>query len=116
MFKMTPTILKNFITEKATRLYPYEVRPPYANARGEIVNDKDKCTFCGICEAKCPSGCIRVDKKTATWTYEPFVCIFCGICVESCPKNSLTQLETYTKASLNKEIIVLKGVVKEKDA
>jgi len=116
MFKMTPTILKNFLTEKATRLYPFEVREPYAHARGEIVNNSETCNFCGICAAKCPSQCIKVDKKTATWECEPFECVYCGICVDSCPKDSLTQKEFYRKPSTQIEHIMVKGEIRpEKD-
>ncbi|MEZ4548905.1 MAG: 4Fe-4S dicluster domain-containing protein [Desulfobacterales bacterium] len=88
MFKMTSNILKNLLTEKATRLYPFEKPEPYENVRGELVNDVNKCNFCGICAAKCPSACITVDKKTGTWECALFSCLFCGICVEACPKKA----------------------------
>jgi ech hydrogenase subunit F len=51
-----------------------------------------KCTFCGICAAKCPSQCIRVKKATATWIHDPTACVFCGTCVEVCPENCLHHL------------------------
>jgi ech hydrogenase subunit F len=116
MFKMTPNILKNLITEKATRLYPFEVRTPYGNARGELINDVGKCNFCGICAAKCPSQCLTVDKKAATWECALFSCLFCGICVESCPKKSLTQKQDYRKPVREVEVIFLQGEIKAKDA
>ena len=80
MFKMTPTILRNFVSRRATRLYPLEVRPPFDGVRGALCNDVTLCNFCGICAAKCPSRCIGVDKKSATWQCDPFACVFCGIC------------------------------------
>ncbi|MFZ2631405.1 MAG: 4Fe-4S binding protein [Desulfosalsimonadaceae bacterium] len=116
MFKMTPCILKNLMTEKATRLYPFEVRTPYDNARGELVNDAEKCNFCGICAAKCPSQCLTVDKKNATWECAPFSCLFCGICVEACPKKSLSQNQAYRKPVREKEVIFIHGEIKAKDA
>ena len=91
MFKMTPTILKNLMTEKATRLYPFDVRPPYAFVRGELIKNIENCNFCGICAAKCPSQCLRVEKKSATWECTTSACLFCGVCVDACPKKSLTQ-------------------------
>ncbi|MBC2715865.1 MAG: 4Fe-4S ferredoxin [Desulfobacteraceae bacterium] len=115
MFKMTPNILKNFITEKATRLYPYEVKEPYDINRGELVNEIEKCNFCGICAAKCPSQCITVNKKTATWECALFVCVYCGVCVETCPQKCLHQKQTYRKPVREKEIIFMQGEVKAKD-
>ena len=120
MFKMTPNILRNFLTEKATRLYPYDVRKPFANVRGELVNQIEKCTFCGICAMKCPSKCITVDKKTATWVCDPFICVYCGVCVSVCPKKTLYQKEMYRKPQETHEMILMVGEVKlekpEKDA
>ncbi len=105
MFKLTPSILKNLVTKKATRLYPFEVRESYENNRGELVNDVEKCNFCGICAAKCPSACITVDKKNAIWQCALFSCLFCGICVEACPKKSLTQKTEYRKPLQEKEVV-----------
>jgi formate hydrogenlyase subunit 6/NADH:ubiquinone oxidoreductase subunit I len=112
MFKMTPTILKNFLTEKATRLYPFEIREPYAHVRGELVNNSETCNFCGICAAKCPSPCIKVDKKSATWECEPFECVYCGICVDACPQESLSQKELYRKPSAERQHIIIKGEIR----
>src|SRR5210317_979394 len=38
MFKMTPNVLRNLFFPKATRRYPREVRPPFENARGALLN------------------------------------------------------------------------------
>jgi ech hydrogenase subunit F len=113
---MTSGILKNLVTEKATRLYPFEERQPYDHARGELVNDVNKCNFCGICAAKCPSACITVDKKTATWECALFSCLFCGICVEACPKKSLAQKTDYRKPVLTAQVVSIQGTIKEKEA
>jgi ech hydrogenase subunit F len=75
MFKMTPNVLKNLSSHKATRRYPHEVRTPFENVRGELYNDIKNCTFCQVCAVKCPSQCITVDKKAATWTCDPFACV-----------------------------------------
>ncbi len=63
MFKMTRNILLNLVGPRATRRYPVVVRPAFDNCRGEPVNDMEKCTLCGTCAVKCPSGCILVDKR-----------------------------------------------------
>jgi ech hydrogenase subunit F len=116
MFEMTPTILRNFVGKRATRRYPYVVRPPFENARGEIYNDIQVCTFCGVCAAKCPSQCIAVDKKAATWSCNPSACVYCGVCVESCPSGSLHQKPDYRRPVREKEMMFLKGEVKKEVA
>ena len=110
MFKMTPTIVRNFFSKRATRRYPRDVRPAFAGIRGAIRNDMETCDLCGICAVKCPSQCIAVDKKSATWQCDPFACIYCGICVEACKTGSLRQLEVYRPAATERESIVLRRV------
>lgn len=109
MFRMTPNILRNLITEKATRFYPYEVRNAFPGVRGELANDIEKCTFCGVCAMKCPTKCIAVDKKAGTWSCDPSVCVYCGVCVGSCVKKSLSQIPAYRKPGLEKKVLFLKG-------
>lgn len=109
MFKMTPNVLKNLFSHKATRRYPHEIRTPFKNVRGELYNDIEKCTFCRVCAVKCPSQCITVNKKTATWTYDPFACVFCGICVEVCQGQCLHQKHEYRSPVLERELICMKG-------
>jgi formate hydrogenlyase subunit 6/NADH:ubiquinone oxidoreductase subunit I len=94
---MTRNILRNLVKPRATRCHPYVVRPPFENSRGELVNDIATCTLCGTCAVKCPSQCIQVDKKNATWHYNPYACVTCGVCAESCPSGSLRQERDYIR-------------------
>ena len=117
MFKMTPTILRNFVSRRATRLYPLEVRPPFDGVRGALCNDVTLCNFCGICAAKCPSRCIGVDKKSATWQCDPFACVYCGVCVDACRTGALRQDAHYRRPSAQREHIFLQGTpARDKDA
>ena len=109
MFKMTPIILQNFFSRRATRRYPHVARPAFANTRGALYNDIATCIFCGVCAARCPSQCITVDKKNATWQYDPFACISCGVCVEACTTSSLHQSPHYRNPAAVRELIHLKG-------
>lgn len=109
MFKLTPYVLDNLASKKATRRYPQEKRSAYENARGELVNQIELCLFCGSCMLKCPSQCIRVDKKNAVWTYDPFACVYCGICVGICPGKSLLQRREYRAPCENFSIVSLQG-------
>ncbi len=114
MFDMTPNILRNFFHKSSTRLYPKETREAFENARGELYNQIETCIFCKTCARKCPSQCITVDTKEATWQCDPFVCVYCGVCVENCPKKCLHQKNDYRKPVTAKEIIFMKGEAKQK--
>jgi len=109
MFKMTRNVLKNLFSKKATRQYPRVARTPFERVRGALFNDIQKCTFCSVCALKCPSQCIKVDKKVGTWTYDPFACVYCGICVDICPAKSLYQKREYRNPVAERETILLKG-------
>ena len=109
MFKMTPTILQNFFSRRATPRYPCVARPAFTNARGAIHNDIAACIFCGVCAARCPARCLTVDKKNATWQYDPFACIFCGVCVEACTTSSLHQSSHYRNPVAVRELVLLIG-------
>jgi formate hydrogenlyase subunit 6/NADH:ubiquinone oxidoreductase subunit I len=114
MFKMTGNILRNLAVKKSTRRYPVEVREPFAKVRGELVNDIERCIFCGSCQTKCPSRCIEVDKETYRWTYDPFACVYCGVCVDICPAKSLYQKPEYRKPVAEKQTISLQGQPRKK--
>jgi ech hydrogenase subunit F len=116
MFKMTPLLLRNLLSPKATRSYPRVVRPALEGTRGRLLNRIEDCIFCTLCALKCPSQCLSVDKQQATWQYDPFRCVYCGICVEFCPVHCLYQDPTFPEPTRNKELIVLKGTPKIKPA
>lgn len=115
MFKMTPNVLKNLFSPKATRLYPRVARTPFENLRGALINDIGQCTFCSICALKCPSQCITVDKKAASWRYDPFACVFCGICVEACTAKCLHQSREGRHPAAERETVLLIGELKQKN-
>jgi ech hydrogenase subunit F len=113
MFKMTPNILRNLLVKKSTRRYPREVRDPFDRMRGELINNMEACTLCGVCAVKCPSQCITVDKKAGVWTCDPFSCVYCGVCVDACPAHSLSQRQSYRSAVTEPVLISLKGQPKK---
>jgi len=114
MFKMTPNILRNLVVKKSTRRYPVEVREPFAKVRGELINDIERCIFCGTCEVKCPSQCLEVDKKSGVWTYDPMACVYCGVCVDTCPAKCLSQKTQYRRPVSERLIIRLQGQPRKK--
>ena len=113
MFKMTPLLLRNLLSPRATRPYPREVKPALEGTRGRLFNRIEECIFCTLCALKCPSQCLTVDKQQATWRYDPFVCVYCGLCVEACPVHCLYQDPTFPEPAEKKEAILLKGTLKK---
>lgn len=107
MFGMLGHVLHNVGSAPATRLYPFEKREPFKDARGHIVCDIDKCIFCTLCDKVCPSNCLKVDRVNKTWDLDPYACIVCGVCVESCRKGALSVDPIHTKAVQEKQDIVL---------
>ncbi|EGO64616.1 4Fe-4S binding protein [Acetonema longum] len=43
------------------------------------------CSFCGLCEAVCPTKAIQVQKQEKKLAFDPDKCVYCGKCVKSCP-------------------------------
>lgn len=43
------------------------------------------CSFCGLCEAVCPTKAISVQKEDKTVVFDDKNCLNCGKCVKSCP-------------------------------
>ncbi len=103
---MTKTVLKNLMTKYATRLYPFEKKEAYKDARGELKINLDKCIFCGVCKMRCPSQCIKVDKEAKTWEVDPFSCVYCGICVDACPVKCLYQENQYLAPAEEKDLVL----------
>lgn len=93
----TPTVVKNLLKKPATRNYPFEVREPFEMYRGELLINIDDCIFCGMCQRKCPSQCITVDKKAGTWTCDPHACVYCGVCRDHCPTKCLSMKDVHRK-------------------
>lgn len=114
MPKMLDYTLKTFLRRPATRLYPVEQREDFPGVRGELYNEIEDCIFCKMCQTKCPSQCITVDNKAATWECDPFACVYCGICVEVCPSKCLHMKTKYRAPSREKSIIHMQGVLKKK--
>lgn len=116
--KMLPTVLANLFSKPATRNYPFDVREPFEHARGELINDIERCIFCGTCARKCPSQCLTVTKEgtQGTWALDFFACVGCGVCVDACPVNCLSQKTTHRPVAVARAIISQSGKLPEKPA
>lgn len=54
-----------------------------------VMND-GSCNSCGLCEAYCPDGVIRL--SYASYCIEYDYCKGCGICAHECPTGAITMV------------------------
>src|SRR5512137_3010334 len=103
---MIPTVLKNLVSKPATRLYPAEPLVLPNDERGRVVYDMSKCIFCGLCEKRCPTNAIIMDRQNKRQSVSRAKCIACGVCIESCPTDAIEMRPEYAPPSMAPEIHV----------
>lgn len=109
-FKLGKMTFGSMFKKPETILYPVETKPAPAGLKGHIVNDIDACILCGICQKRCPTGAIEVDKPAGTWSINRFRCVQCGSCVRECPKSCLSMDPAYTPPAAEKYVDVVSKV------
>lgn len=97
-------VIKSLFKKPATLMYPAVPRIWQERTRGHIEVDMDACIHCGICQKKCPTNAILVDRGKKSWTIERMQCIQCNNCVEVCPKKCLVNENQYTTPSAKKVV------------
>jgi len=103
-FSISKLVMGWSVKKPATRLYPFDKREPYAATRGSVVIDIGKCTFCTLCEKKCPTDAITMDRNTRSWTIDRLRCIQCKACVDACNKDCLGMDHQYTAPSTSRSV------------
>lgn len=103
-FKLGKMVMRSLFKKPATLMYPVIPREWQERTRGHIENEINDCIFCGICQRKCPTNALIVDKGARSWTIHRMQCIQCSCCVEVCPKKCLTNENTYTTPSTEKVV------------
>ena len=99
-------MLANMFKSPVTSRYPVEPRVPVPGDRGKVVNDIQKCIFCGSCQRNCPADAIVVNRAEKSWEINPFSCVQCRSCVDNCPKKCLSMDPNYTEPATAKQNIV----------
>ena len=113
---------KHMFVREVTFEYPHVKREIPDTRRGALCllryEDKtERCVGCDLCEAACPSHCIKVvsaerqeDGVLVRWAtafdIDMTKCVFCGYCVEACPVNALGMTKMYEYSSEDKRTLI----------
>ena len=114
--KMCHTIITSLFKKTTCEMYPVKPARFYKISRGSVQLDTSKCTLCTLCEKRCPTGAIKVDRNGATWEIDRTKCIICDECVSCCRPKALTMDNQYTAPSFDKVIDTINVPKKEKPA
>lgn len=112
---------KHMFHKPITFQYPREQRTIPDTHRGALGllrydDGAERCVGCDLCEAACPSRCIKVVsaedqnlplKRYASEFYIDITkCVFCGYCVEACPVNALAMTKMYEYSTHDKRTLL----------
>lgn len=99
ILSITKTLFKSIFHGPYTVLYPIKKKDSFDATRGSIGIEIASCIFCSICQRRCPTGAIIVDKSNSLWSIERLKCIQCNYCTEVCPKKCLYMNKEYSAPS-----------------
>jgi formate hydrogenlyase subunit 6/NADH:ubiquinone oxidoreductase subunit I len=95
-FEMAKTALRTVLQRPVTILYPAQAAKKTLLSRGHVVFDGSKCISCSICQRKCPSQALVLNKEAKSWQIDRFRCVVCNSCVDTCPAKCLSMDTQYT--------------------
>ena len=108
---------KHMFYRPITFQYPREQRTIPDTHRGALGllrydDGSERCVGCDLCEAACPSHCIKVistenkalplQRYASEFYIDITKCVFCGYCVEACPVNALAMTKMYEYSTHDK--------------
>lgn len=107
-------IMKNLFEKPATAMYPVLKNDFYPITRGGIHIDAEKCIHCGMCERRCPTQALKVDRPDKTWQIDRSRCIVCNFCVQVCPTKCLRTEKEYAGTMTDKSTAIFLAKSPEK--
>ena len=116
LLKMCQTVISSLFNKTACEMYPVKPARFYKNSRGSVQLDAPKCILCTLCEKRCPTGAIKVDRNAGTWEIDRTRCIVCNECVDSCRPGALIMDNQYTEPNFEKMKTKVDVPKKEKPA
>lgn len=99
---ITKTLIKSMLHGPYTVKYPIKKKEVFERTRGKVEIDIPACIYCGMCQRRCPTGAITVERDNKKWSIQRLQCIQCSYCVEVCPKKCLKMDNQYTAPSFDK--------------
>jgi Ni,Fe-hydrogenase III small subunit/Pyruvate/2-oxoacid:ferredoxin oxidoreductase delta subunit len=109
MFKVINKILKY---PRLTLKYP-ALPMDSSLFSGKPVIAASKCTSCGECMGRCPSGAIEIDPLTQKPGINYDTCIFCSLCEEVCPAGAATVTTEFEMAEKSRNALRVSPVISE---
>ena len=71
-FKLGKMTLRSLFSKPETIRYPFEEPEHPACMKGVVEFDYSNCIYCGICEKRCPTNAISVNKNESNLDYRSF--------------------------------------------
>ncbi len=77
--------------------------------------DRDKCTMCGECAARCPSRAIVTDKTASSIGINIDECVFCALCEDVCPRGAVRMSNRFELAEKERSKLRCSALVIEEE-
>lgn len=103
-FKLGKMTLRSLFGKPETVRYPFEEPQHHEEMKGLVQCNTKDCILCGICQKRCPTNAITVNKADETWSIDRFACIQCRTCIRECPKDCLRMEPVIVKPSTQKGV------------